>query len=431
MQTHRLAAALLLSPLAACLAPGKASTGARHDAAAFYATTSYQGASFSPDGQSLLVTSDASGIFNAYVLSLSDSSLTALTRSTADACLTLGFFPGDERVLYTADQGGNELNHLYVRLPDGTVHDLTPGANLKATFMGWSGDQASFFALTNERDPQAFDLYRYHFTAAGSARGSEVAPGFRRELLFRNPGGYDLADVSPDGVHVALVKNVSNDDSDVYLARSAAPGELVHVTPHHGRVTHGVADFSPDGQTLFYTTNEGSEFDSVWSYDLQRRTHAPVFAADWDVTGYSFSQDGRYLTTTVNADARSIVRVFEVESGREVILPKLPAGDITGVAFERGKPRMVCYVNGDRSPSNLYLVDLEHGTHARLTDALNPAIDEDDWSRPRSCATRASTASRSPRCSSARRGAAPRGARRPWSTCTAARAARRAAATTP
>jgi len=376
MKPLSLAALLLLLPLGACLAPGTASSGARHDAAAFYATTSYQGASFSPDGRSLLVTSDASGVFNAYALSLTDRSFTPLTSSTGDACFTIGYFPGDERVLYTADQGGNELNHLHVRLPDGTSHDLTPGTNLKAMFAGWSGDGTSFFALSNERDPQAFDLYRYHFTASGAARGSEIAPGFRRELLFQNPGGYDLSDVSPDGVHVALVKNVSNDDNDVYLARTASPGDLLHVTPHHGRVQHGVADFSPDGQTLYYTTNEGSEFDSVWSYDLQRRTHAPVFAADWDVTGYSFSQDGRYLTTTVNADARTIVRVFEASTGREVILPRLPAGDITGVSFERGKARMACYVNGDRSPSNLYLVDLEKGTHERLTDALNPDIDE-------------------------------------------------------
>lgn len=376
MKPSHLALALLALPLAACAAPGNA-TGGRHDAATFYATTSYAGASFSPDGRSLLVTSDASGVFNAYTLSLADRTLSPLTQSSTDACTTIGYFPADERVLYTADQGGNEQNHLYVRLPDGTIHDLTPGEKLKASFAGWASDGRTFFALSNERDPQAFDLYRYHFTASGAGVGSEVAPGFRRELLLQNPGGYDLADVSGDGKLVALVKNVSNADSDVYLARPGVE-KLEHVTPHHGRVTHGVADFSPDGKTLYYTTNEGGEFDSVWSYDIGARTHAPVLAADWDVTGYSFSDDGRFLTTTVNADARTIVRVFEVAGGREVILPKLPAGDITGVAFERGKTRMACYVNGDRSPSNLYLVDLDKGTHERLTDALDPAIAEEE-----------------------------------------------------
>ena len=38
------------------------------------------------------------------------------------------------RVLVTADQGGNELNHLYVIGTDGKRTDLTPGDKLKAQF---------------------------------------------------------------------------------------------------------------------------------------------------------------------------------------------------------------------------------------------------------------------------------------------------------
>jgi len=52
-------AALLLA--SACAAPGTAERG-RHDAKTFYATTTYARASFSPDGESLLVTSDQSGV---------------------------------------------------------------------------------------------------------------------------------------------------------------------------------------------------------------------------------------------------------------------------------------------------------------------------------------------------------------------------------
>ena len=103
-----------------------------------------------------------------------------------------------------------------------------------------------------------------------------------------------------------------------------------------------------------------------------------MFVADWDVSAYRFSDDGRWLTTAVNADARTILRVFEAKTGREVILPKLPAGDITGISFEKGGERLACYVNGDTSPSNLYVVELSSGENTRLTDALNPAIAESD-----------------------------------------------------
>src|SRR6185436_3028866 len=205
-----------------------------------------------------------------------------------------------------------------------------------------------------------------------------VAPGFKRELLFKNPGGYDLSGVTRDGAWVALTRTNDNQDSEVFVARPSAPAELVPVTPHQGKVQHGFASFSPDGKKLYYTTNEGSEFDSVWAYDLATKGRAPVFAADWDVSSYDFSEDGHWLSLAVNADARTIVRVFEAKSGREVVLPKLPAGDITGVAFEKNGTRMACYVNGDASPSNLYLVDLATGTEKRLTDALPSAIEESD-----------------------------------------------------
>ena len=87
------------------------------------------------------------------------------TRSTTNATSGISYFPDDDRFLYTADEGGNELNHVYVREPGGAVEDLTPGENLRARFVGWSGDKSHFYIMTNERDPKHFDLYRY--VAAG------------------------------------------------------------------------------------------------------------------------------------------------------------------------------------------------------------------------------------------------------------------------
>ncbi|HEX6884510.1 MAG TPA: S9 family peptidase, partial [Planctomycetota bacterium] len=228
----------LLVPLTlavACQAPNAgARTVPRHDAETFFATTAFTGASFSHDGKELLVTGDQSGVFNAYTLILEHGMLVPLTESTTNAVFSLSWFPDDRRILYTSDQGGNELNHLYVREPDGTVHDLTPGEGLKAMFLGWSADERSFFALTNERDPQFFDLYRYHFgpRPVEAAATEEVAPGFERELLFRNPGGFDLSGVSRDGRWVALTKTNTNADSDVFLAAVERPEERRHVTPH-------------------------------------------------------------------------------------------------------------------------------------------------------------------------------------------------------
>src|SRR5215211_2922864 len=104
----------------------------------FLANTAYGGSSFSPDGRKILVGSNKTGVFNAFAIPVAGGEPVKLTDSKVSAIQPIGYFPHDERFLYTSDQGGNEKNHLYVQSPDGKTQDLTPGDNLKADFMGWS-----------------------------------------------------------------------------------------------------------------------------------------------------------------------------------------------------------------------------------------------------------------------------------------------------
>ena len=176
----------------------------------FYESTSLGlgtsgGHTFSPDGQYVLVNSDESGVFNAYLLPVAGGEPQPLTASTTNAIFASTFFPDDNRVIYTSDGGGDELNHVYVREVDGSVRDLTPGEGLTASFAGWSDDGETFYVASNQRDPQSFDLYAYS------------ADDYSRELLFENPGGFIPAEMSDDGRWMVLVKANSSADSDLYL----------------------------------------------------------------------------------------------------------------------------------------------------------------------------------------------------------------------
>src|SRR5215218_6203630 len=94
----------------------------------FLNTTSINGASFSADESRILFSSNKTGIWNAYTMPVSGGAWTQVTQSTIDSTYAVSFFPLDDRLLLTHDQGGNELNHLYVRTPAGEEKDLTPGA---------------------------------------------------------------------------------------------------------------------------------------------------------------------------------------------------------------------------------------------------------------------------------------------------------------
>jgi Tol biopolymer transport system component len=92
----------------------------------FYKNTQFRGAAWSADGRKILVSSDLSGIWNAYAVSASGSAPQALTKSTTDSVFALSYFPTDERILYSSDEGGNELTHIYVQPPNASTADLTP-----------------------------------------------------------------------------------------------------------------------------------------------------------------------------------------------------------------------------------------------------------------------------------------------------------------
>ena len=197
----------------------------------FLATTAVGGPSFSPDGSRVLFTSDASGIPNAYTVPFEGGTATPLTRSTTDSTFAVSFFPKDERILYTHDQGGDENNHLYVLGPKGET-DLTPGAKLKAIFAGWSRDDSSFNVLTNERDPRFFDVYRYDAEKLGWT------------LIYKDTVGYQVADVSGDGRWVALDKPMTTADGDIYVW-DTREGRMTHLTPHKAPTQYRASGVRP------------------------------------------------------------------------------------------------------------------------------------------------------------------------------------------
>ena len=265
-----------------------------YDAAAFFDTvslgnTSPSGFAFSPDGSKVLISSDETGIYNAYTINIETGEQIALTDSTVDSVYVDSFFPNDERILYNADNGGDELNHVFVRELDGTVTDLTPTENTKAGFMGWSDDGSTFYVITNERDPRFFDVYAYS------------AEDYSREMILENNDGYSPADVSSDGAYIALGRERTAADADVFLYE-VGTGEMTLVTEHDGNVSHDVYGFTPDNLGLVYATNEFGEFNQAWEYNIPSGEKTELISADWDVSYVSFSPSGDYRVHGVNAE---------------------------------------------------------------------------------------------------------------------------------
>jgi dipeptidyl aminopeptidase/acylaminoacyl peptidase len=194
--------------------------------------------------------------------------------------------------------------------------------------------------------------------------------------VFRNEN-YDVAAISGDGRYVALTKERTAADSDVYVADLMTKDAPLLVTEHDGNIAHSAYGFSADNSRLYYATNEGREFTRAVEYELQSGAKSDAMAADWDVTYFGESPSGRYTIGIVNADATSELTLTNRQTGETITMKNVPDGEVRNVRFNADETRATFIVNSSTSPSNIYVADLTSGEATVLTDALNPAIDPD------------------------------------------------------
>jgi dipeptidyl aminopeptidase/acylaminoacyl peptidase len=340
----------------------------RYTAEQFMATTSLRGASFSADEKRIMFSSNESGIFNAYSVATTGGKPEALTKSTTDTTFGVAYFPDDDRILYTRDAGGDENNHLFVRERDGSEKDLTPGTKIKAGFFGWKKDGSAFYITTNERNPKFPDLYKVDVKT------------YARAMIFQNDEGLNASAISDDEKWIASNKPNTTNDSNIWL-HNIEKKETKLITPHTGNVSFDAETFDPQSRKLFFRSNEGNEFSRLRTYDLDTGNVLDHEKANWDIAYTYFSRDGRYRVTGVNEDGSTVIRIVEVgKEGAEkpVTLPKLPSGEIRGVTFSKNSARMAFYLNGDRSPSNLFVYDFASKSVKQLTETLSKEISPND-----------------------------------------------------
>jgi dipeptidyl aminopeptidase/acylaminoacyl peptidase len=330
-------------------------------------TAKIWGMCFSPDEERILFTSDASGVSNAYEVVISDQTQRQLTFSAAENIQALSYFPNDARILVIKDPGNLENSVLCVMEPDGREVVLTPGKEVQTFFHHWGSDQRSFYVSTNERDQCMYDLYKID------------AYTFARELIYRAAEKVYFAGMSGDENYVLFLKSARKGDSDLFLY-DVGKAEMKYLTPHEGDVMNCAPVFNQQADAVYYITDKDSDFRYVQRLNLISGESHCVERVDSDVAWTLFSPDCKRRITFWN-DGFSTLRRMKIqdeETGDVFTLPGFSQTSITSALLSKSGRRLAFYVDGDRSPSNLYVYDFETKSITQLTEELNPEIDPED-----------------------------------------------------
>lgn len=260
---------------------------------------------FTPDGQSLLISSTAS--VRRWRLAPSDNDKNRQPAGHKDEAWSLAFSP-DGRTVAT---GSDDTE------PDPTIKlwDTATG-QLKAAWPGGMGTVASL-----SFSPDGRTLASGHLVATTNVQIWDVATGRRvadlaghtdrvRAVAFA-PHGRDLATASSDGT-VRLW--------DVASWRERA------VLRGHGDTVHAVG-FSPDGNTLASAGNDGD----IRLWDLQSKSALPrVLRNRANLMAIAFAPDGKTLAV---ADSLGSATVWDLDRSRPIRLIHSDGDEMRQVAF--------------------------------------------------------------------------------------------------
>ncbi|WP_191859012.1 S9 family peptidase [Hanstruepera ponticola] len=319
--------------------------------------------SFAPDNSKLLVHSNKSGIFNLYEVPTKGGEFKPLTQSDSSSIFAISYFPNDERILFSSDGNGDELDHIYLREPNGNITDLTPFKGAKSNFYGWSDDKSTFYYGSNKRDPRYFDVYEMDIT------------DFSSKLFYQNNDGLDLNGISRNEKYITLSKSLNTNDSDIFLVNRDTNEKTKINSTLSG---NSFEDFSVDNKTVYYTTDDGAEFAYLMAYNIETGEKSKVLEKKWDILGASFTDNGNYMTIFVNEDGKNAIEVLDAATMQPIDLPNFGDKSITSVSFSDDENWMRMYVGGSNTPSDLYTYNMKTKEQYKLSNVLNDEINADD-----------------------------------------------------
>jgi dipeptidyl aminopeptidase/acylaminoacyl peptidase len=266
-----------------------------------------------------------------------------------------------EFVVFSRDEGGDEFSQLFrLDLANGVVTRLTDGGRSQNGGVRWSPTGRLIAYGSTRRNGADRDIWVVDPRDPTSSRLVTEVKG----------GGWSVADWSPDGSRLLLREYLSIQNSRYWLV-TVDGGVREQVTPPDTTdVAWSGGRFTPDGRSIYFTTDRQSEFPQLVRFDLQSRATEQVMPSlTWGVEQFDLSRNGRFLALVSNEAGRSVLYLYDVSTQKRLAVGPLPAGVIGGLEWHPNSKELGFTLSSARSPSDVYSVDVATRTITRWTSS--------------------------------------------------------------
>jgi dipeptidyl aminopeptidase/acylaminoacyl peptidase len=342
----------------------------------FFATRRFSSVlAFSADGTHLLFAGNISGQFNLWRVPVEGGWPDQLTSFSDETVRGVGVSPTDGRIVLCADHDGDEFHQLYLLDSDhGWPDKLTDEPEVQHYVGGaaWSPDGTKFAYAANASTPSDMEVW------VRDAASGETRAVFGQGM-FSFPGRF-----SPDGSKLLALDFRNNSDASIHLV-DLETGETRELTPHDDEAMFVPGPWAQDGSGFYMITDAGSEFRGLAFYDLASDRYEWVEEPTQDVDDVTASTDGRVLAWLVNDNGYDRLRLRDLDNGRDLPEPDLPAGarpHLTGaeppLALSADGTHAALILSTPRRPPEAWIVETATGKVTPVTDSRMGGLFEDD-----------------------------------------------------
>ena len=332
--------------------------------------------SFSPDGSRIAFVSDLNGIPQVWTVA-TEGGWPELVTALDDQIYGVSWSPDGDWLAFSLAPGGGMNMQIYLIHPDGTgLRRLTDGGEVNNWLGPWTHDSRMLAIASNRRSADAMDAYLIDIT------GGE----FR--LVAENKGVSDLTGISRDGQKAILFRMLNRSDDNLFLVDLASGVEML-LTPHEGAGFFGGGRFSPDGQTIYLSSNKDRELIAFARIKLDEGGQpGPIEVIaereDAELQEFDINEDGTTAALVWNVGGRSELAfldlaTFELTKGHE-----LPVEIIFNPTWSKDGRLLAMNATGATAPWDIWVSEqtsgrlwqVTHSSHAGvvLADLVQPGL---------------------------------------------------------